>query len=515
MTYEVSEKTAKSDSWRTLSKPTIGKDILELLSSSMYIDPLTIYREYIQNAADSIDEARSQGLYGQGSDGKVKIHLDLNSRSIRIQDNGIGVRKENFESQLGTFGGSLKRGTSNRGFRGVGRLAGLGYCQSLIFRTRAAGESLVSEMLWDCRKIKQLLQATESQWSLEDLLSQVVTIRHIGDDEFPTHFFEVEMCGVIRHKSDVLLNHRTIYDFLSEVAPVPFHPDFSFGPDILSELEDVSVGDVSIEIEGEPLPVYRPFRDSIEINDQRYDHYRNIEIHKLPALDDGTAAMVWFLHHSYKGSIPDKRLRGVRVRCGNIQIGDSDLFLDSFAEPRFNSWTVGEVHVLDLRLVPNGRRDHFEMGVHFDNLANQITPLLRNISSRCRKSSATRNRLRELSTLEANVLDKLNAVINSPIDKRSRYLFLNQAEASIVRMRSNLASGNFDESAESEWTLRIDTLESKFAAARSVRKINDPLESFSAMKRNAYERVFGLILECSENQEAARKLIDRIVAELN
>ena len=30
----------------------VGKDILELVSSSMYIDPLTIYREYIQNAAD-------------------------------------------------------------------------------------------------------------------------------------------------------------------------------------------------------------------------------------------------------------------------------------------------------------------------------------------------------------------------------------------------------------------------------------------------------------------------------
>ena len=28
---------------------TVGKDILELLTSGMYLDPLTIYREYIQN----------------------------------------------------------------------------------------------------------------------------------------------------------------------------------------------------------------------------------------------------------------------------------------------------------------------------------------------------------------------------------------------------------------------------------------------------------------------------------
>ena len=33
----------------------IGKDILELLSSSMYVNPLSIYREYVQNAVDSIE----------------------------------------------------------------------------------------------------------------------------------------------------------------------------------------------------------------------------------------------------------------------------------------------------------------------------------------------------------------------------------------------------------------------------------------------------------------------------
>ena len=32
----------------------IGKDVLELLSTSMYVDPMTIYREYVQNAADPL-----------------------------------------------------------------------------------------------------------------------------------------------------------------------------------------------------------------------------------------------------------------------------------------------------------------------------------------------------------------------------------------------------------------------------------------------------------------------------
>ena len=39
----------------------VGKDILELLSVSMYVEPLTMYREYIQNSTDSIDEASRVG----------------------------------------------------------------------------------------------------------------------------------------------------------------------------------------------------------------------------------------------------------------------------------------------------------------------------------------------------------------------------------------------------------------------------------------------------------------------
>ena len=58
--------TLRESPWQNLaSEIVIGKDILELLSSSMYVDPMTIYREYVQNAADSIDEARGTGELGQ------------------------------------------------------------------------------------------------------------------------------------------------------------------------------------------------------------------------------------------------------------------------------------------------------------------------------------------------------------------------------------------------------------------------------------------------------------------
>ncbi|MGB8480401.1 MAG: hypothetical protein WCE63_16460 [Acidobacteriaceae bacterium] len=42
------------------------------------------------------------------------------------------------------------------------------------------------------------------------------------------------------------------------------------------------------------------------------------------------------------------------------QVGGDVLLEDLFPETRFNSWTVAETHVLDQRIIPNGRRDDYE-----------------------------------------------------------------------------------------------------------------------------------------------------------
>jgi hypothetical protein len=50
---------------------------------------------------------------------------------------------------------------------------------------------------------------------------------------------------------------------------------------------------------------------------------------------------------------------GIRVRVGNIQIGDNHLLDGCFRESRFNSYMVGEIHVDCTELIPNSRRDDF------------------------------------------------------------------------------------------------------------------------------------------------------------
>lgn len=68
----------------------VGKDIVELLSTAMYVDPLSVYREYVQNSADSIDAAVRRGVLQEG-EGRIEILLDPVERSARVRDNGLGV----------------------------------------------------------------------------------------------------------------------------------------------------------------------------------------------------------------------------------------------------------------------------------------------------------------------------------------------------------------------------------------------------------------------------------------
>jgi molecular chaperone HtpG len=169
-------KTELNPRQRFSDSVTVGKDILELLSSAMYVDPLTIYREFVQNAADAIDEAETHGLYAGRTRPRIDITLDLENRTAKIRDNGIGITPKWVARRLSALGASKKRGKGARGFRGVGRLSGLAYCQELVFRTKAADDERVYEMYWDCRQFKELLRHDESPADLDSILHQIISL---------------------------------------------------------------------------------------------------------------------------------------------------------------------------------------------------------------------------------------------------------------------------------------------------------------------------------------------------
>jgi hypothetical protein len=351
--------------WSRPEQPlVVGKDILELLSTSMYVDPMSMYREFIQNSADAVELAQSAGLL-HGS-GEVEIRMDQSTRTVFIRDNGSGVGKEHFVLQLTALGGSKKRGTNARGFRGVGRLAGLAFCQELIFRSRQNGENTVHELRWDSREVRSLLRAADNSSDLREIVAKTIQVREVPGRNWPERFFEVELRGMVRHRDDRLLNEEAVASYLAQVAPVPFCPDFQFGDQIRSFLEThgVRLGVIELEIAGRG-PIYRPHRNAMSMGKSGTTQFQELTTIYTPGRDGEVAAATWILHHDYRGGLPSNSLvEGWRLRCGDIQIGDNSLLQGLFPESRFNGWCVAETHVLDQRILPNGRRDHFEQNTY-------------------------------------------------------------------------------------------------------------------------------------------------------
>jgi molecular chaperone HtpG len=393
----------------------IGHDILGLISSAMYTEPLTVYRELCQNAADSIDEAVSCRLLASGQ-GRVDILIDQMRRKITVRDNGVGVTNESFTARMCSIGASRKRGTRARGFRGIGRLVGLGYCQELVFRSRSAGDTRVCEASWDCRALRDAL-GSPLYSSLVDVVESVVKIssRRAEVDDAP-HFFEVELRKVVRLASDALLNVAAVDAYLAEVGPVPFHPSFSGGIAIADYLRgNGGYSTLAVHINGRDEAITRPYRDAAQLSASKAAALQAPTFFEVPSQDGERAAVGWISHHEYLGAFPRRLgIRGLRARVGNLQIGEDHCFDAAFSEPRFNQWAIGEVHVLDERIVTNGRRDFFEPNLHFENLCNHLVGYGHDIARRCRSLSNARRKERGLTDLE-NAL-----TIYAKLLKRSR-----------------------------------------------------------------------------------------------
>ena len=495
----------------------VGKDVLELLSSSMYVNPLSVFREYVQNATDSIDEAVETSLFASIDDGLIEINLDHIDRRVVVRDNGKGLANQDFAKCMLSFGGSKKRGTDARGFRGVGRLSALGYVQKLIFRSRSKGDAKVLEATWDGHVVKRMLISNDSDSDLRSVVSQAVTLRRLEPDDYPVHFFEVELFKPRRIANDQLLNEVEIEGFISQVCPCPFSPEFSFGKETAALLAPHGRAGKSyqIHINGAEEPVYRPYRDHIEYSNTKHALLHSLKTFEIESIDGKPAAVGWLIHHDYQGAIPSAQgVRGLRARVGNIQVGHDRLFSEIFPEDRFCSWTIGEVHVLDGRVVPNGRRDGLESNAHLDNIIAHLRPIGAEIARECRVSSQKRNRLRTLELAADKVYEKLDVLKQGAVSERFAKSIRAEIGTLLSEMRKVMDFNLFEDEDRRVLRSRLASIE-KAVDAHATKAEGDVLGSLPARKRATYREVFDLIYDCSVSQVAAKSLIDRMFDRLS
>lgn len=373
----------------------VGAEILNLITTGMYHTPLAIYREYIQNAADAIEASPWPDK------GQVEILIDAGKRNVRIRDNGPGLTPAQAERNLIPIARSQKRRGVDRGFRGIGRLAGLAFADRITFRTRARGMQPVTEITWDGTNLRaSAVECTDP----DQIIRSCVTVSGKDGTGWPNHFFEVEVEHVARHAAGRILNRDSVRSYIGEVGPVPISEEFPFK----AQVEELFANErqpltLAVTVDGEQEPIRRSHGPGLKFSEDREGVFVEFQSVRIPAAEsDKDAAIGWVAHSSYIGAIPrNLGVRGLRLREGNIQIGGENVLDPLFSEERFNRWSVGELHIIDERILPNARRDYFEPSPHMRQVENQLESIIQEIVSRCRTASSARNRTRKVqNTLE-------------------------------------------------------------------------------------------------------------------
>jgi molecular chaperone HtpG len=477
---------------------TVGSSILGLVTSGIYDDPLAIYREYIQNAVDELSRM-------DGVEGKVEITIDPRQKTVSICDNGPGLTYQECLEVLVPIAQSKKSRGYDRGFRGIGRLSGLAFAESVTFLTRANARDPVTRVVWSKPGIAD---QADSVQSTKPGFQDWVKVETLDDSDYPEHFFRVEIHGISRHSAGVLLNREAVRGYISEVCPVPLVPDFPF----FCKVQEIFAPhqppySLRVTLDGEEQPIHRQYASKIALAGNKEDYFQELEEVYVPSIDGrGDAAVGWIAHSSYLGAIlKGHRIRGIRARAGNIQVGDERVFDHLFEEERFNRWCVGEVHILDSRIVPNGRRDYFERNPHLRNLENHLSPILGQITARCRAASSNRNKSKKLASTIADIEAMYELAASGYLSANDSQAFVEDAIVRLVKVYQDPA---FSEVGE-EPTERLSDVEEKLRGFHPNGTVF-PISGLSASEVDSYRKVFAAVAVGIPSPRSAKEIIDAV-----
>lgn len=527
-----------------MGEPVAGKFLLEILTKGMYSNPMHVYREYIQNSTDSIDKSVTAGVM-PSSEAAIHIQIDEKKREITIRDNGCGIPAEKAKETLLNIGHSDKNGVDERGFRGIGRLAGLAYAEEVQFITSAYSEPVKTVMTCDCVKMQRLLQKTNTETT--DVMETFKAISSFTDpqpEDKDEHFFEVRMIGVPEDSG--LLEENTVWSYLAETAPVDFDSQ-KFGP--AEKIRDF------FEEKGHPitcykilrgsrkLPIYKLYSRSLSTGQQSRtkdkDYIRNVEFICDKASDGKPLYIGWLAITDFSGTISNEAIQGIRFRKGNILVGDNSTFakffpLSALEASRANKCFAGEIHILHDELVPNSQRDDFEPSSVYNELKQSLKDWAGSINKKYRRgtseATAALKSLTQLNTRQKELEEKVNVGAVTSDEKRAQIADeLNQIakmrEKEEKTVRKALDRGTFD--ADRKETVekvlaqteaaskKVTSLSNKIVNADYATKYDLP-SSYGRKEKKMYQDIIKVIETFfAEDPQTAEKLREAIKSELS
>ena len=141
------------------------KQLLDLMVHSLYSNKEIFLRELISNGSDACDKLRftavsDASLYEEDIELKVKVSYDKEARTITINDNGIGMTRDEVIENIGTIAksgtqsfldsitGDQKNDANLIGQFGVGFYSSFIVAEQVTLRTRKAGQKAGKGVEW-------------------------------------------------------------------------------------------------------------------------------------------------------------------------------------------------------------------------------------------------------------------------------------------------------------------------------------------------------------------------------
>lgn len=492
----------------------VGKYTLESLTTGMYSDPKIVYREYIQNSVDSLENAVQQGIIEQSSM-RIDIIVSEENSHISIRDNGTGIKSSETQATLMNVGNSKKRNANSRGFRGIGRLGGMSYCDTLVFSTSYEGENCKTIVTFDCKKLKKLLVPGQYEdLSLSDVLGEITKIE-VQSEKNEKHYFVVEMENV--SGSSDLLNIDAAKSYISQVAPLSYQTrHFIYISQLKEYLKDhgygleefpIFVGEEETDLE----PVYKPNKSRFRAdrNKKTVDEISSMVYFDV-TIDGELYALGWYGNCGWYGFLSDREISGFRVRKGNILIGDSRTLNGIFKESRFNGWTQGEIFMVTDKLVPNARRDDFEQNEAYYQLIDKLsTGVATNIARAIREASQTRNDpsmkvLKEMDKKISEATAITSEGFNSSVDKDK---LVEELETAVEKLKKTKVKDEYSTKKE-ELCQKLEEAVKQVASSNNY-KINKISSGIDKKSKNVLKTVSDIL-----SKKLSKFLVDEIIAEI-
>ncbi len=469
-----------------MKKIRIGKTVIETLTQGMYEDARFIFREYIQNSADQIDKAIEMGILKNRKEGKININIDATLCDIIFEDNATGIAENDVYNVLGNIALSNKDRTKDKGFRGIGRLGGLGYCNKLQFETSYKGEPSKTIMIWDAKSLQHKLFDKNIKHDASDIVESVIELKTEQED-IEKHYFKVHLIGV---NNEYLLNKDNIRDYLSMVAPVPYQTQFIFKSKIYDKSNELknNIDEYSIYLNTDQI--FKPYTTYIYEYDNKQkkciDEIFDINFFEINDDSNYLIAWGWYGLSRFEKQIPSipNYYRGIRLRKGNIQIGNEQTLVNKklHREDRGNHYFFGEIFCTHSDLIPNSRRDYFN--------ENEI-----------------------LKLFEIKIKDLFHSTLyhlyHKANDIKNAYRKINKLDEIQSEFREKIVKG-FVEGEKEELKQKIETAKKEAESAqKTIQKISNDIEKSPDEKNKSLEVILKKIEQthiiskrCQNNNDA-------------